>query len=123
MTLRKARDLYPAKVGVVDGNRSFTYARVGERVNSLARFFQARDIKPQDRISIKDLHTSFNDGLTKEVSPDGFGLDAADLDATGDIGEAIERADRASRAAAPKFRAPTRSCSTNDADEPMECTR
>ena len=57
MTLRKARDLYPAKVGVVDGNRSFTYARIGERVNSLARFFQTRDIKPRDRISILEVNS------------------------------------------------------------------
>ena len=57
MTLRKARDLYPDKVAVVDGDRSITYARIGERVNALARFFQARDIKPQDRISILEVNS------------------------------------------------------------------
>ena len=57
MTLRKARDLYPDKVAVVDGERSITYARIGERVNALARFFQARDIKPQDRISILEVNS------------------------------------------------------------------
>jgi fatty-acyl-CoA synthase len=57
MTLRKARDLYPDKVAVVDGDRSFTYARIGERVNALARFFQARDIKPRDRISILEVNS------------------------------------------------------------------
>ena len=57
MTLRKARDLYPDKVAVVDDDRSFTYARIGERVNALARFFQARDIKPRDRISILEVNS------------------------------------------------------------------
>ena len=57
MTLRKARDLYPDKVAVVDGDRSLTYARMGERVNALARFFQARDINPQDRISILEVNS------------------------------------------------------------------
>ena len=57
MTLRKARDLYPDKIAVVDGDRSFTYARIGERVNALARFFQARNINPQDRISILEVNS------------------------------------------------------------------
>ena len=57
MTLRKARDLYPDKVAVVDGDRSITYARMGERVHSLARFFQDRAIRPQDRISILEVNS------------------------------------------------------------------
>jgi acyl-CoA synthetase (AMP-forming)/AMP-acid ligase II len=57
MTLRKARDLYPNKVAVIDGDRSYTYARIGERVNSLARFFQARTIQPRDRISILEVNS------------------------------------------------------------------
>ena len=57
MTLRKARELYPDKVAVVDGERSLTYARIGERVDALARFFQARAIKPQDRISILEVNS------------------------------------------------------------------
>src|SRR5210317_577074 len=58
MTLRKARDLYPDKVAVVDGERSFTYAQIDERVNSLARFFQARAIQSQDRISILEVNSA-----------------------------------------------------------------
>ena len=57
MTLRKARDLYPDKVAVVDGDHSHTYARIAERVSALARFFQARGIKPQDRISILEVNS------------------------------------------------------------------
>ncbi len=47
MTLKKALDLYPDRVGVVDGDRSFTYAEIGDRVTGLARFFQAQAIQPQ----------------------------------------------------------------------------
>ena len=52
MTLQKAIDYYPDKVGVVDGRKKFTYAQVGERVAGLARFFRAQGILPQDRIAI-----------------------------------------------------------------------
>lgn len=58
LTLRKARELFPDKVAVVDSDRSFTYARTGERVDSLARFFQARAIQPRDRISILEVNSS-----------------------------------------------------------------
>ena len=57
MTLRKARDLYPDKMAVVDGDRSLTYARIGERVDALARFFQAQNINPRDRISILEVNS------------------------------------------------------------------
>ena len=57
MTLRKARDLYPDKVAVIDGGRSFTYAQVGERVSALARFFQASAFRPGDRISILEVNS------------------------------------------------------------------
>jgi aconitate hydratase len=44
--------------------------------------------RPQDRIAIKDLHDTFNDGLTKaKVDPFGFGLEESELDNTGDAGE------------------------------------
>ncbi len=58
MTLRKARNLFPNKVAVVDDDRSFTYAQVGERVDSLARFFHTRAIQPQDRISILEVNSA-----------------------------------------------------------------
>jgi acyl-CoA synthetase (AMP-forming)/AMP-acid ligase II len=57
MTLQKAVEFYPDKVGVVDGKQAFTYAQIGERVAGLARFFQAQGIQPQDRISILEVNT------------------------------------------------------------------
>jgi acyl-CoA synthetase (AMP-forming)/AMP-acid ligase II len=57
MTLKKAMEFYPAKTGIVDGDRSFTYTQIGARVAALARFFQARNIAPQDRISILEVNS------------------------------------------------------------------
>jgi acyl-CoA synthetase (AMP-forming)/AMP-acid ligase II len=57
MTLNKALELYPDRVGVVDGDRSFTYADIGDRVTGLARFFQARGIQTGDRISILEVNS------------------------------------------------------------------
>jgi acyl-CoA synthetase (AMP-forming)/AMP-acid ligase II len=57
MTLKKAVELYPEKVGVVDGDRSFTYTQIGERVSGLARFFRAHGIQPKDRISILEVNS------------------------------------------------------------------
>lgn len=57
MTLKKAVELYPQKLGVIDGNRSFTYSQIGERVCGLARFFQGQGIHPQDRISILEVNS------------------------------------------------------------------
>ncbi|MBW2430831.1 MAG: long-chain-fatty-acid--CoA ligase [Deltaproteobacteria bacterium] len=57
MTLKKAVEFYPAKTAVVDGDRCFTYAQIGERVAALARFFQARGIEPEDRISILEINS------------------------------------------------------------------
>jgi acyl-CoA synthetase (AMP-forming)/AMP-acid ligase II len=57
MTLKKAVEFYPAKTGVVDGNRSFTYTQIGERVAALARFFQTQGIDPGERISILEVNS------------------------------------------------------------------
>jgi len=57
MTLKKALDLYPAGIAVVDGDGSFTYTEIGDRVMGLARFFQARDLQPADRISILEVNS------------------------------------------------------------------
>ena len=57
LTLKKALDLYPDRIGVVDGDRSFTYSEIGARVDGLARFFQARGIQPGDRISILEVNS------------------------------------------------------------------
>lgn len=57
MTLKKAVEFYPAKTAVVDGDRTFTYRQIGERVAGLARFFQALGIEPEDRISILEVNS------------------------------------------------------------------
>jgi fatty-acyl-CoA synthase len=57
MTLKKAVDFYPDKIGVVDGDRSFTYVQTYDRVTALARFFQALGIEPEDCISILEVNS------------------------------------------------------------------
>jgi len=57
LTLKKALDLYPDRIAIVDGDRSFTYAEIGDRVKGLARFFQAQGIQPADRISILEVNS------------------------------------------------------------------
>jgi acyl-CoA synthetase (AMP-forming)/AMP-acid ligase II len=57
MTLKKALDLFPDKVAVVDGGRAFTYAQISERIMGLARFFQAQTIQPGERISILEVNS------------------------------------------------------------------
>ena len=49
--------LYPEKIAVVDGNRSFTYIQIGERAKSLAKFFQSQGIVPKDRIAILEVNS------------------------------------------------------------------
>ncbi|MFQ5486181.1 MAG: long-chain-fatty-acid--CoA ligase, partial [Desulfobacterales bacterium] len=53
-----ADSLYPEKIGVIDGHRSFRYKEIKERVCALAGFFQERGIQPGDRISILDVNSS-----------------------------------------------------------------
>ena len=57
MTLKKALDLYPEKIAVIDGQHKYTYHQIGERVAGLARFFQNRGIQPEDRISILEVNS------------------------------------------------------------------
>jgi acyl-CoA synthetase (AMP-forming)/AMP-acid ligase II len=57
MILKKALDLYPDKIGVVDGKQSYTYRQVGERVAGLARYFQEQKIQPEDRISVLEVNS------------------------------------------------------------------
>ena len=57
MTLKKALDLYPEKIGVVDGERSYSYRQVGERVAGLARYFQKQKIQPEERISVLEVNS------------------------------------------------------------------
>jgi acyl-CoA synthetase (AMP-forming)/AMP-acid ligase II len=56
-TLRRALDLYPAKIAIIDGERSYTYQQIGERVAGLARFFQTQGIQQEDRISILEVNS------------------------------------------------------------------
>ena len=57
MTLKKALDLYPAKIAIIDGERSYTYQQIGERVASLARFLKSQEIQTEDRISILEINS------------------------------------------------------------------
>jgi fatty-acyl-CoA synthase len=57
ITLRRALDLYSAKIAVIDGEQSYTYQQIGERVAGLARFFQNQGIQQEDRISILELNS------------------------------------------------------------------
>ena len=54
--LYRAVDLYPKKIGVVCGDRRFTYGEFGERCERLAAGLLARGIQPGDRIA----YLSFN---------------------------------------------------------------
>jgi len=44
-------------VAAVDGDRSFTYGEIGDRVMGLARFFQTQGIKSGDRISVLEVNS------------------------------------------------------------------
>ncbi len=57
MILQRAVALYPDKTAVVDGDLSFTYAQVGERVEALALFFQEKGIKKGDRIAVLEFNS------------------------------------------------------------------
>ena len=56
-TLQRASDLYPHKVGVVDGPRSFTYREVGQRAAALACHLRGRGVGPGDRVAVLELNT------------------------------------------------------------------
>ena len=57
MTLRKALDLFPGKIGVIDRERSYTYRQIGKRVAGLARFLKRQGIQTEDRISILEVNS------------------------------------------------------------------
>lgn len=48
---RRAVELYGRKVGVVDGERRFTYAQFGERTNRLANALIAHGLRPGERVA------------------------------------------------------------------------
>ena len=57
MTLQKALNLYPEKIGVIDGEHAFTYRQIGRRVAALAGFFQSQGIQAGDCISILEVNS------------------------------------------------------------------
>jgi len=57
MTLQKALDLYPEKIGVIDAERTLTYRQIGKRVAALGGFFKHQGIEAKDCISILDVNS------------------------------------------------------------------
>lgn len=55
--LRKAVKQYGRKVGVVDGEKRFTYAEFGERVNRLSNALLSLGIKKGDRVATIEVNT------------------------------------------------------------------
>jgi len=86
MTLRKAVEMYPDKVGVVDGDLSFTYKEMGKRIGALANFLRAHGIETQDRIAILEVnsHELFESyyaaaGIGAILSPLNYRLSAKEI--------------------------------------------
>lgn len=86
MTLDKALALYPHKIGVVDGDKRFTYAQMARRVGSLALFLQEKDIRPGDRIAILEVNSHrfletyyASAGIGAILNPLNFRLSAKEL--------------------------------------------
>ena len=55
--LRKAMDQYGKKIGVVDGEKRFTYTQFGERVNRLSNALIAMGIRKGDRVAVIDTNS------------------------------------------------------------------
>ena len=56
-TLAKAVELYPRKVGVVDGQRRLTYSEVGQRAAALARYLSRRGLGLGDRLAVLEINS------------------------------------------------------------------
>lgn len=56
-TLKRAIRLHPDRIGLVDGEIHLTYAQLGHRIGSLARFLQLQGLQPGDRFSILDVNS------------------------------------------------------------------
>src|SRR5262245_20707588 len=52
MLLERTLHVFPEKIGVVDGDRRFTYAEFGERVYRLASGLRRRGIEKGDRVAL-----------------------------------------------------------------------
>ena len=57
MTLQKAVSVYPEKIALIDGDHSFTYAQINDRVQALCRFFRSQGIGVNDRVAIIDTNS------------------------------------------------------------------
>jgi len=57
MTFERALKLYPEKIALIDGDISYTYQQIGERVWGMARFLQNQGIQTEDRISILEVNS------------------------------------------------------------------
>jgi fatty-acyl-CoA synthase len=55
--LRKAVTQYGKKVGIVDGEKRFTYAQFGTRVNQLSNALLSLGVKKGDRVAVIDINT------------------------------------------------------------------
>jgi Acyl-CoA synthetases (AMP-forming)/AMP-acid ligases II len=55
--MKRAVSQYGKKVGVVDGDRRFTYAQFGERVNRLSNALAAMGVRKGDRVGVIDMNT------------------------------------------------------------------
>lgn len=55
--LRKAVKQYGKKVGIVDGEKRFTYAQFGERVNQLSSALLGLGVSKGDRVAVIDMNT------------------------------------------------------------------
>ncbi len=55
--LRRAAALYPEKIAVVDGKRSFSYNQIKKRAEALVHFFQSQYIESEDRIAILEVNS------------------------------------------------------------------
>jgi acyl-CoA synthetase (AMP-forming)/AMP-acid ligase II len=51
---RRAVQLFGNKIGVIDGDRRFTYREFGERTDALASALLQRGARPGDRIACMD---------------------------------------------------------------------
>ncbi len=57
--LRRAAELYPEKIAVVDGDRRYTYRQLQERVNQLAHSLLKLGVKKGDRVCILSPNSHF----------------------------------------------------------------
>jgi fatty-acyl-CoA synthase len=55
--LHRAVDLFPDKIGIVSGERQFTYAQFGERAERLASALHKHGVQPGDRVAYLSFNT------------------------------------------------------------------